>query len=558
MLTRALIFLTCFFSTIHSYPQSINDCPQNIGFETGTFANWRAYSGFVNVVNNNNVRTTNYDLSETGPQYGQHTIIPKGIDKDEYGGFPLNSPNGSEYIVKLGNNVGGHGAERVSYSFEVPANVAAYSVIFNYAVVLQAPNHQPYEQPKFTVQIIDETNSASTSCGSFEFVAGGALPGFKRSETQNDVVYKPWSPVLLNLTDYIGHRIRLEFTSNDCTFNAHFGYVYLDVTENCSFPVTGNIICPGAEPIVLKSLPGFNEYEWRNTQTGDLLGTADSLVLPADTPVGTNIALKLIPFPGLGCIQTLYTTLQGLTIRVKQPPPECVSVDMTLPTHVSGNYPDLTYTYWEDANATIPHPNPKKITKSGTYYIKGQNKRGCFAIAEFKAIIAEKPTITITDPDPVDYPATVDLTRSFIPDPTMKYSYWRDPKATVPVADAKAVNRDATFYIKVTNAAGCSIVEPVVANIIYEGIVIPNTFTPNGDGINDLLTVLIDNAITVKSFKIFNKWGDVVFTTTDIYNYWDGNKNGTSLPVGVYYWFVDGVDDKNGKVKKSGSVAVLR
>lgn len=558
MLSRFTLFIAALLGILSAQAQVGVVCPQNIGFETGTFANWRAYSGFVSVFNAGNGPTTKYDLVETGPQWGQHTIIPKGIDEDEYGKFPLNSPNGSDYIIKLGNNAGGHGAERVSYSLDVPSNVAAYSVIFNYAVVLQAPNHQPYEQPKFTVQIIDETNSAATSCGSFEFVAGGALPGFKRSETQSDVVYKPWSPVLLNLSDYIGHKIRLEFTSNDCTFNAHFGYVYLDVTENCSFPVTGNVICPNAEPIVLKSLPGFNEYHWTNTQTGELLGNADSLILPADTPVGTNIGLRLVPFPGLGCTQTLYTTLQGLTISINQPPPECISVDITLPARVAGNYPDLTYTYWADANATIPLPNPKKITKTGSYYIKAQNKRGCFAVGEVKAIISDPPTISITNPDPVDYPATVDLTRTFIPNPAFKYTYWRDIKATVPVADPKAVNRDATFYIKIVNAAGCFIVVPLEANIVYEGIVIPNTFTPNGDGINDLLTVLIDNAIKVKAFKIFNKWGEVVFSTTDIYEYWDGNKSGTALPVGVYYWFMDGVDEKNGKVRKTGSVAVLR
>ena len=75
---------------------------------------------------------------------------------------------------------------------------------------------------------------------------------------------------------------------------------------------------------------------------------------------------------------------------------------------------------------------------------------------------------------------------------------------------------------------------------------------------NDLLTILIDNAIKIRSFKIFNKWGDVVFTTKDIYEYWDGTRQGESLPVGVYYWMVDGVDQTAMKVRKSGSVTVLK
>lgn len=547
----------CFFC-VGAFAQGGGQCPPNIGFESGTFANWKCYIGTVSVNKNATPPALVYDLSETSPAYNQHTIIPKGNAIDDFGEFSLNSPNGSDYVIKLGDSTGGHKSERVSYTLDVPANVNAYSIIFNYAVVLQNPNHQPHEQPKFNVQIIDETTSKTTTCGSFEFVASGSLPGFKVSKLGRGVLFKPWSPVLLNLTAYLGRRIRLEFTTNDCTFNAHFGYVYLDVTENCSYPVTGNVTCPGTVPIVLKALAGFNEYEWTDTKTGTLLGRADSLILPADTPVGKQVSVKLIPFPGLGCVQTLNTTIEGPKVDINQPPPDCISVDVTAPSIIAGNYPNQTYTYWADADATVPLVNPKKIIKSGSYYIKGQDKRGCFAIGQVKVQIIDAPVFNVIDPQPVKYPKTVDITTSYVPVKSIGYSYWKDAKATVPLPNPKAVNRDATFYIKATNLSGCFTIVPVVVNIIYEGIVIPNTFTPNGDGVNDLLTIFIDNAIKIRSFKIFNKWGDVVFTTRDIYEYWDGTRQGVSLPVGVYYWMVDGLDQSEMKVRKSGSVTVLK
>ena len=553
-----IIALTACFFCVGAFAQGGGQCPPNIGFESGTFANWKFSSGTVSINKNITPPVLVYDLSETSQAYGQHTIIPKGKAIDEFGEFSLNSPNGSDYVIKLGDSTGGHRAERISYTLDVPANVSAYSIVFNYAVVLQNPNHAPLEQPKFNVQIIDESTNNTTSCGSFEFVASGSLPGFEVSKQGRSVLFKPWSPVLLNLTAYLGHRIRLEFTTNDCTFNAHFGYVYLDVNENCSYPITGNVICPGTVPIVLKALPGFNEYQWSNTATGELLGKADSLVLPANTPVGRQFSVKLVPYPGLGCIQTLYTTIEGPKVDIKQPAPDCFSVNITKPSIIAGNYPDQKYSYWADADATVPLVNPGKITKSGSYYIKGSNKAGCFAIGEVKVYIIDAPTISIIDPEPVNYPETVDITRSFIPVKNLGYTYWKDVNATVPIPDPKAVNRDATFYIKVTNLTGCFTIAPVIANIVYDGIVIPNTFTPNGDGINDLLTVLIDNSIKIRSFKIFNKWGDVVFTTTDIYEYWDGTRQGESLPVGVYYWMVDGVDQTAMKVRKSGSVTVLK
>ena len=455
----------CFFY-VGAFAQGMGQCPPNIGFEDGTLANWKAYAGNVTVNKNLNPPVLVYDLFETPPGYDQHAIIPRGNAVDEFGNFSLNSPNGSKYVVKLGNSKGGHEAERLSYTLDVPANVSAYSVIFNYAVVLQNPNHASYEQPKFNVEIIDESSNTTTSCGSFEFVASGSLPGFQYAKGTGSVLFKPWSPVLLSLTAYLGRRIRLEFTTNDCTFNAHFGYVYLDVNENCSYPITGNVICPGTVPIVLKAIPGFNEYEWSNTATGELLGKADSLVLPANTPVGRQFSVKLVPYPGLGCIQTLHTTIEGPKVDIKQPAPDCFSVNITKPSIIAGNYPDQKYSYWADAEATVPLANPGKITKSGSYYIKGSNKAGCFAVGEVKVYIIDAPNISIIDPQPVNYPETVDITRSFIPVKNLGYTYWKDVNATVPISDPKAVNRDATFYIKVTNLTGCFTIAPVIANIV--------------------------------------------------------------------------------------------
>jgi gliding motility-associated-like protein len=94
-------------------------------------------------------------------------------------------------------------------------------------------------------------------------------------------------------------------------------------------------------------------------------------------------------------------------------------------------------------------------------------------------------------------------------------------------------------------------------NIILPDFFIPNTFTPNGDGINDLFTIIVSSPSAVKGFKIFNRWGDIVYQTTDITMYWDGLKDNTNVPVGVYYWIVE-ADESLKHVKKSGYVMVLR
>jgi len=70
-------------------------------------------------------------------------------------------------------------------------------------------------------------------------------------------------------------------------------------------------------------------------------------------------------------------------------------------------------------------------------------------------------------------------------------------------------------------------------------IVIPNVFTPNNDNINDLF--LLDHTCTFTSFKIdiYNRWGRLMFTTTDISEFWDGAANGKTVTDGVYFWVMN-------------------
>jgi hypothetical protein len=71
----------------------------------------------------------------------RHTILQNTIpqDKDPYGHFPVNCPNGSGYSIRLGNSGVQAQAERVSYTFTVPADKNEYSFIYNYAIVFQNP-----------------------------------------------------------------------------------------------------------------------------------------------------------------------------------------------------------------------------------------------------------------------------------------------------------------------------------------------------------------------------------------------------------------------------------
>jgi gliding motility-associated-like protein len=86
---------------------------------------------------------------------------------------------------------------------------------------------------------------------------------------------------------------------------------------------------------------------------------------------------------------------------------------------------------------------------------------------------------------------------------------------------------------------------------------VPSAFTPNNDGHND--TLFVKGGPFVKmSFRVYNSWGELLFTTDDQQKGWDGKYKGQQAPLGVYVWILD-VDLYNGKsVRKTGDVTILK
>jgi gliding motility-associated-like protein len=94
-----------------------------------------------------------------------------------------------------------------------------------------------------------------------------------------------------------------------------------------------------------------------------------------------------------------------------------------------------------------------------------------------------------------------------------------------------------------------TIIEPPTA------IVIPNTFTPNGDGINDTWNIKYLNSYMNCLVNIFDRYGQNVFTSIGYGIPWDGTYRGSKLPVGTYYYLID---LKTGYKLLSGFVAIIR
>jgi len=83
----------------------------------------------------------------------------------------------------------------------------------------------------------------------------------------------------------------------------------------------------------------------------------------------------------------------------------------------------------------------------------------------------------------------------------------------------------------------------------------PTAFTPNGDGLNDLLIPYLVGTKSLNRFTIYNRWGNPLFTTSATGKEWDGKYKGADQPVGVYVWMIEYTTYDNITAVEKGIVA---
>jgi gliding motility-associated-like protein len=244
-------------------PFTVQSGCQNIGFEDGNLNNWFATTGSA-LESFPGFTTPFYNISNIGVNPDRHEIMDGGIDF--FGGFPRVAPGMGNRSLRLGNQLTGAQAEGISRTFMVTPSNSSFT--YWYAVVFQDPNHEPWEQPFFKA-MLRTPNGDVINCTEFVVSAAANLPGFFNSPVNSNVRYKPWSSVNIDLSNYIGQVVTIEFTTGDCSHGAHFGYAYIDCFCSTSpFIQSDNSICPG-ENITLSIPNGYTQYLWNpgNHQT---------------------------------------------------------------------------------------------------------------------------------------------------------------------------------------------------------------------------------------------------------------------------------------------------
>ncbi len=114
--------------------------------------------------------------------------------------------------------------------------------------------------------------------------------------------------------------------------------------------------------------------------------------------------------------------------------------------------------------------------------------------------------------------------------------------------------KDTYYKLTVTNSNQCQVFDEAYVKVL-EYPEVPNTFTPNGDGVNDTWSIKHLDRYPSSTIKIFNREGRYVFNANRYTEPWDGRYNGVDLPIGTYYYIITALD---GSLSYTGSVLLVR
>jgi adhesin/invasin len=131
------------------------------------------------------------------------------------------------------------------------------------------------------------------------------------------------------------------------------------------------------------------------------------------------------------------------------------------------------------------------------------------------------------------------------------------------------VNGDATILLASKTAGSVTVTAKVGDKPIVHGspaklrfvpidIYVPKVFTPNNDGQNDVAKPIVVGLTTFHYFNIYNRWGNLVFTTKDPNVGWDGRFKGVLQPVETYLWIAEGLDKDKKKITRRGMISLVR
>ncbi len=209
-------------------------------------------------------------------------------------------------------------------------------------------------------------------------------------------------------------------------------------------------------------------------------------------------------------------------------------------------------------SSTLQNPN-KVFADSGSYTVSYYfyNSQGCVSDTVSQTITVHPYPVLELGPNIVVLEGgTKALKPQFVYGTNLNYQ-WTPPLYLN--SDIDSIPRttplgDITYRLNLTGIGGCMVTDTIFVKLLLAPI-IPNAFSPNGDGINDRWRIQYLESYPGATVDVYDRYGMLVFSSIEYAVDWDGTRNGKSLPIGTYYYIVN---PKNGRKIITGSVTIIK
>lgn len=132
-----------------------------------------------------------------------------------------------------------------------------------------------------------------------------------------------------------------------------------------------------------------------------------------------------------------------------------------------------------------------------------------------------------------------------------------DPNIPNPTA---ILSDNQQYIVRISSPAGCMASDTIDIKVykVKPGIFVPNSFTPNGDGLNDVFRPILAGMKSLTYFRVYNRTGQLLFFTKVQNEGWDGTYKGVAQDAAVYVWMVEGVNYSGKTIVEKGTVTLIR
>jgi len=524
---------------------------------------------------------------------------------------PPNGPPNNQVNGPQGGYVRG-----IRYLINVPPgpSTVPYTMTYAYAMVLENGTHASLDQPM--ARAIVSTPGGVITCASpayFLPTNGGELDsataranGFSPSPTptpnattdpniptlpgqQNPEVYlkdvwiKGWTEVTFDLSPYRGQQVTLTFEADNCVPGGHFAYAYFALKDICGgLQISGDTLaCANSvERYYIPSLDSAS-YDWSVPPgwtidpEGNGPGNDNTVTITIGPQPGFIVATAKNSCTSLTA--SLFVDLyKGALPQVVIDPPDTTicfggtaALHALVTTGTDYNWGNTEFAPRDSRGVISSVPFAIDVPEAPgqtTDYILSIRNAGCPITVSDTFTVTVVPTIRVNLGNDtlvvVDQPLQFRATSN---DPYKDEYQWSpstglsNPDIADPIGMYGSEMNSISYLVKATDTFGCygtASVKVMIAPTLPDFFV-PNAFTPGGNS-NSVFRPICIGISSLEYFRVYNRWGQLLFTTSQIGQGWDGRIQGRMQESNAYLWALKGTDYTGRVIFQKGTVLLIR